>query len=246
MRRWWIILAGSIGVILLGTLALVEGAYRSGLSILAALPVPPSTDGLSEAAKSLAWLDFEGVGPIVVEPTGPLNYVARIVSASSRGRNDPLTTGGLKIAGFCARHVITEQNPDGLRQVEFSLGMASVAIWLSRNRTTDQIIACALNGGYYGHGFTGIEAAASGYFGKPAIDLSYDEAAALIVALRAPSRFDPICSPSKVRSEAAVLIARMVAPTGLDGSRRELISGPTSEFGLDTDERCASEDPPDR
>lgn len=246
MKRWWLILIGSIGLLLIGSFALVEGVYRSGLNTAVALPAPPSTDSLSDAVKSLAWLDFEGDGPIAVEPTGPLRYAMRIVSASRMGRNDRPTTGGLRIASFCARHVMIAQNPEGLRQGDFSLGMASIAIWLSRNWTADQIIACALNGGYYGHGFTGIEAAARGYFDMPAVDLSYDQAAVLIVVLRGPSRFDPICSPSTVRREAAALIARIDPPAGIDGSQRELISGPTLANGPDTDEPCAGEDPPAR
>lgn len=244
MRRWRIVLTGSVGVLLIGSLVAVESVYRSGLNTLTTLPAPPSTVGLSDAVRSLAWLEFEGHGPIAVEPTGPLRYAMRIVSAPSGTLSERPTTGGRQIASFCARHLIMEQNTEGLRQGEFSLGMASIAIWLSRSWTTDQIVACALNRGYYGHGLTGIEAAAGGYFGKPAADLSYDEAAVLIVALRAPSRFDPICNPSEVRREATALMAGMASTDGDDDSQRGPISDPAPGLRPDSDLRCASDDPP--
>jgi len=50
----------------------------------------------------------------------------------------------------------------------------------------------------YGHGLTGPEAAAQGYFGKRARDLSWAEAAFLAVLPRAPSYLDPYAHPERV------------------------------------------------
>ena len=86
-----------------------------------------------------------------------------------------------------------------MRQLEFHLGSAAVAIWLSRNWSTEEIVACVLDAGYYGQGRYGIEAAATGYFGRPAADLAHDEVALLMVAQRAPRRFEPYCDPDALR-----------------------------------------------
>lgn len=205
MRRRWIVLTGSACLLLLASLAAVEGAYRHGLSALDALPDPPTTDGLSETLAQVIWAEFEGPGPIAVQRTGPLRHGIDMMI----GRPGRLATApGLRLASFCARYIVVEYRTVGrLRQGEYHLTTASLSIWLSRNWSTEEIVACALNGGYYGQGRIGIEAAASGYFGRPAADLAHDEVALLMVASRAPSRFERHCDPSAVRDEISELLS---------------------------------------
>jgi penicillin-binding protein 1C len=58
----------------------------------------------------------------------------------------------------------------------------------------------------YGHGLVGPEAAAQGYFGVRARDLSWAQAAFLAVLPRAPSYLDPYRHPERVRLRQAALL----------------------------------------
>lgn len=236
MKIRWKILAGTIAVVLLVGVGAIEGVYRSGLGTLTTLPEPPPTDALSDAVTQLAWLEFEGAGPIVVKPTGPLRYAMGLALDGGRPVNG-LPAAGHRIAAFCARHVIAEQHPDGLRPLEFNLAGASLSIWLSRHWSTGQIIACALKGGFYGHGFIGIEAATRGYFGTRPTDLSHSEAAILLVALRGPY-FDPVCNPDAVLAEANLLLARLAEESFFGQPLRDPDIAPSSDLGLDSSIQC--------
>ncbi len=208
MKRRWIVLAGLFCALLIAPVLAVESLYRHGLSALSALPEPPSADGLSETLVQVTWAEFEGPGPIAVRRTGPLRFATALALGSRpyyRGRNG--VAPGFRLTAYCARSAIHDQGGETHRAGRFHLGVAALSIWLSRNWSTEEIIACTLNGGYYGQGRMGIEAAASGYFGRPAADLAHDEVALLMVALRAPSRFEPHCSPSALRDDIGELLS---------------------------------------
>lgn len=68
-------------------------------------------------------------------------------------------------------------------------------LWLARKiektYSKDQILEFYLNQVYLGSGFYGVEAAALGYFGKSAADVTLDEAALLAGLAKAPAVFSP-------------------------------------------------------
>ena len=244
--RWKIILAGSVAVLLLVATAAIEGVYRSGLGTLTTLPEPPPTDTLSDAVTRLAWLEFEGAAPISVQPTGPLRYAAYLAfnqDQNASGRRE--APAGLHLAAFCARHIVDDQRAEDRRPLAFGFSVASLSVWMSRHWSTEQIIACALNGGYYGHGFIGIEAAARGYLEKPMTDLSHADAAILMVALRG-GFFDPVCNPAVVLVEANELLARLTQHGVIGGRTQELIIGVSPDRWPDAGDQCSGEDGPTR
>ncbi|MGL4344322.1 MAG: transglycosylase domain-containing protein, partial [Cellulosilyticaceae bacterium] len=60
---------------------------------------------------------------------------------------------------------------------------------LETQLTKDEILELYVNVIYYGDGYTGIQAAVEGYFGKSPEDLSYEEATMLAGLPQAPSRY---------------------------------------------------------
>lgn len=187
--------------------AAVEGLYRNGLAALNGLPEPPSTDLLSETLVQVTWMEFEGLGPIAVQRMNSLRFAADLVFdpvVDAQGR--PTAAPGMRLTSFCARGIIQDRAIGPIGSTAFNLGVASLSIWLSRNWSTEEITACALNGGYYGQGHMGIETAAAGYFGMPAADLTHDEVALLMVALRAPLKFEPHCDPSALGYDVGRLL----------------------------------------
>lgn len=64
-----------------------------------------------------------------------------------------------------------------------------MAIAIERRFTKAQILEAYLNRVYYGDGYYGVEAAARGYFGKSAADLTVVEAATLAGVIKSPSAY---------------------------------------------------------
>ncbi|HEY5791892.1 MAG TPA: transglycosylase domain-containing protein, partial [Chthoniobacterales bacterium] len=66
-----------------------------------------------------------------------------------------------------------------------------LAMRIEKAYSKNQIMEMYLNRVYFGSGFYGAEAAARGYFGKPAKDVNLGEAAMLAGLLRSPQAFSP-------------------------------------------------------
>ena len=69
---------------------------------------------------------------------------------------------------------------------------AYLAIRIEREFTKAEIMELYLNRIYFGGGFYGINAAAQGYFGKPAMDLNIAESATLCGLIKSPNRLSPL------------------------------------------------------
>lgn len=235
MKRRWLVLAGVIGLLLIAPVLMAEGLYRHGLGMLDGLPSPPPADGLSEALVQVTWAEFEGPGPIAVQRTGPLRHAINMV-ISRPGRL--ATAPGLRLASFCARDIVLDRTVGQRGMGAYHLTNASLSIWLSRNWSTEEIIACTLNGGYYGQDRMGIEAAASGYFGRPAADLVHDEVALLMVASRAPSRFERHCDPSALRDDIGELLSLLQLEAASDDRNQMITRRLSDEVWFNGPIRC--------
>jgi 1A family penicillin-binding protein len=85
-----------------------------------------------------------------------------------------------------------------------------LAAQIENTFTKDEILALYLNKVYFGDGLYGIEAAARGYFAKPAKDLSIAEAALLVGLIKAPSRWAPTIDPERAIARRNVVLDTMV------------------------------------
>ena len=86
---------------------------------------------------------------------------------------------------------------------------AMLAVWIEHLYTKDQILTGYLNRVYFGEGAYGIDAAARTYFGKPATELTLQEAAVLAGSLKAPSHYNPDASGNASLGRARVVLQRM-------------------------------------
>jgi penicillin-binding protein 1A len=89
-----------------------------------------------------------------------------------------------------------------------------LAIWLEARLTKEQILTLYLNRVYLGAGAYGVEAASQRYFGKPAKEVSLQEAALMAGLLRAPSRYAPTGDLALARERAATVL-RLMADQGV-------------------------------
>ncbi len=86
---------------------------------------------------------------------------------------------------------------------------AMLSLWLEQNYSKDDILELYLNRVFFGHGATGIEAAAQTYFGKSARNLSLGEAALLAGTVQRPSRVNPRSNPEAANARAKLVLQSM-------------------------------------
>ena len=91
-----------------------------------------------------------------------------------------------------------------------------VAAYLENLYSKQEILEMYLNKVYFGDGLHGVEAAARGYFGKPATDLTVDEAALLAGLIQSPSSYAPTVNMDRAVARRAVVLQTMVSSGAID------------------------------
>ncbi|MGE0593442.1 MAG: PBP1A family penicillin-binding protein [Vicinamibacterales bacterium] len=117
------------------------------------------------------------------------------------------------------------------RSLERKIREAIVAIQLEKRYTKREIFtfyANQINLGAPGYGAYGVEAASRLYFGKPARDLSLDEAATIAAVVQTPSRLSPFVNPDSNRARRNNYVLPRMAAEGFitEEEAREAASRP--------------------
>jgi penicillin-binding protein 1A len=85
----------------------------------------------------------------------------------------------------------------------------------------EEILALYLNKVYFGDGLYGVEAAARGYFGKPAADLTVDEAALLAGLIQSPSSYAPTGNMDRAVARRNVVLTAMASSGAINAEEAE-------------------------
>ena len=100
--------------------------------------------------------------------------------------DDSSTQGGSTITQQYIKNAILQ---DSSRTLDRKIKEVILAIEVERTFEKDEILSAYLNTISFGSIYSGVEAAAQGYLGKSAADLTLEEAALLVAALPAPTTF---------------------------------------------------------
>jgi 1A family penicillin-binding protein len=146
------------------------------------------------AIEDRRFFDHEGVDPIRI--AGSAIAVLRAGEA---------VQGGSTITQQLARQSVGREKTL-TRKLKELLFAAQLEHHLSKN----EILELYLNKVYFGDGLYGVEAAARGYFGKKASELSVPEAALLAGLLKAPSSYAPTVSAEKAEARQGVVLKAML------------------------------------
>jgi penicillin-binding protein 2 len=114
--------------------------------------------------------------------------------------------GGSSIEQQLAKHLIG----DFSRTMDRKFLEAFVAIRLEQHLTKDQIMNYYLNRIYFGKGYFGVGAAARGYFGKEASNLTVPECALLAGIIRAPTSSSPRVDLEKAKLRRNATLRQML------------------------------------
>jgi len=114
--------------------------------------------------------------------------------------------GGSTITQQLARQNFLDRKKTLARKIK----EAALAIRIERMYSKDEILELYLNKVYFGDGLHGAEAAARGYFGKSAKDLSLSEAALLAGLVNSPSNNAPTVSLSRAVARRNLVLQAML------------------------------------
>ncbi len=96
-----------------------------------------------------------------------------------------------------------------------------VAAYLENLYSKQEILEMYLNKAYFGDGLHGVEAAARGYFGKPASDLQVEEAALIAGLIQSPSSYAPTVNLDRAIARRNVVLQTMVGSGAIDAATAE-------------------------
>ena len=115
--------------------------------------------------------------------------------------------GGSTITQQLARNLYLSPSKNPLRKAKEAL----IAWRLEKVLGKKRILEIYLNVAEWGPGIFGCEAAARHYYGKPASELTYEEAAALAAVLPSPRKWSPVARTRRVERRVQRLLARLRA-----------------------------------
>jgi len=135
---------GLLLLLLLGS-GLPLGAYWLGLENAIGRPVPPSSLRFSTTSAAVVWNQRKEVFPITLRPITPWHFYDLLwCSRNDDTLEDFLTCNrkypGLRASAYVAKaHLIGKMKQNGV--VWRYLSRTSLAIWMSRNWSSEQLVA---------------------------------------------------------------------------------------------------------
>ncbi|MBM3819071.1 MAG: PBP1A family penicillin-binding protein [Acidimicrobiia bacterium] len=139
--------------------------------------------------------------------------VSRILVTAIRDVVYGQRAGASTITQQLARDLFLRQYMQGGGRYEFSLERkireAIVAMQIERRYTKREILTFYANQINLAHGAYGVEAGAQQFFGKPAKDLTVEEAALIAGIIQAPARLSPFVDMARAKNRRNFVLQRM-------------------------------------
>jgi hypothetical protein len=193
-----LLIAGIVGFVLS-----LPAIYLFGLWLAPPRPVAEAAAAPGLLREAL-WARAEGGRATELTAVNPINFIHHRVCRALAARHDVAATRAERRAE-CLKQLPAIQGVDylsGLHIREHSVAPGfregitqfATAVWLTRSWTKDSLLDTMAARGEFGYGWRGVEAAARGYFGRSAAQLTLPQTA-LIASRIGDSRTDPWCEP---------------------------------------------------
>lgn len=159
--------------------------------------IPPVMKNAILAVEDARFYDHVGIDPI------------RIVGAVWKNLTSKKVEGGSTLTQQLAKNLFLTREQTYTRKVNEWV----LALQIERYYTKNQIMELYANHIFVGANAYGVEAGAETYFGKPAKDLSIEEAALLAAIPKAPGEYSPTANMPKAK-ERRDLVLQLMANNG--------------------------------
>ena len=155
--------------------------------------IPPVMKNAILAIEDARFYDHIGIDPI------------RIVGAAWKNITTNKKEGGSTLTQQLAKNLFLSQE----RTLKRKMNEWALALQIERYYTKQQIMELYANHIFLGANSFGVEAGSRTYFGKPAKDLTLEEAALLAGIPKAPSDFSPTTNPEKAKERRDLVLDQM-------------------------------------
>jgi hypothetical protein len=208
----------ALGLVALG--ALVPIVFLTVLLTLGAavapdLPAPPDTP-LPPLIRDALWARAEGGRAANLRPIGPMTVAqmaACVLTAPGDNDNQRIAAcrhimPALPAVEYLSNVLLRDH---GVNRNSFRGGAGAMVttVRLTRSWTRDDLLNTLAARAEFGFGWRGIEAAARGFFGRPAAALTLPQAALIASRVGDPNRTDPWCQPDAAANMRNRVLTRM-------------------------------------
>jgi penicillin-binding protein 1A len=234
--RWLLIRLAIAG--LAGAALFPFALYYVGLAVAPPPPVPTQTPVPPLIADAL-WARADGGRNTALTPMTHLTMAQFAACIAIEDFKDT-TPGDARRVAACQRYMPALLGVEYLAGLHMrdanlkpsfreGLGRLSTTIWLTHSWKKDEFLGTLAERGEVGAGFRGVEAAAQGYFGRAAAQLTLPQAA-LIGAFMGDRRVDPWCDPESAAGMRRRVLERMRDNLAIDDAAFQAAN--VTELGL--------------
>jgi len=132
-------------------------------------------------------------------------------------RNDGVRRDQLQLLGQASR-ILNARQPAHSSTIRYQAAGVAGMVMISREWSFDEAVDTVIGESWYGRGAKGIEAASLAYFDAPLSSLHPEETLALLVLLRGPSYYDPVCRRERFEDRYSAMAERLHMDMGRAGA----------------------------
>ena len=214
-----LVIAGATGAVLVP-----PAIYVTGLAVAPPRPVPVEAVAPPLVAEAI-WARAGGGQAAALTPISPVSMAKFLACVAYEDFKDT-TPGDNRRVVACRGYMPALQGVEylsGLHMRDASLrpsfreglGRFSTTVWLTRSWTKSEFLNTLASRADFGHGWRGTDAAARGYFGREAAQLSLAQSA-LLAAVIGEHWQDPWCGPGGSAEMRHRILERMRENLAID------------------------------
>ena len=214
--------------------------------VTSGLPGREAISGLGDMAQSTTLFDAQDKPAFTIfkeqrielplEKMSPL-FIKAVISVEDQRFYDHGGVDAIRVAAAVVRNLEAGRRAEGGSTITQQLARQSfltrdktyrrkmkeviLATYIEKEYDKDDILEMYLNKVYFGDGLYGVEAAARGYLGKSAADLTLDEAALLAGLIQSPSAYAPTGNLDRALARRSVVLQTMVSSGAIDAKTAE-------------------------
>ena len=241
-----LLLSTMVAILAISAIFTASVAAWMSYDLTAGLPKRDAINGLGDMAQSTTVFDARDRHAFTIfkeqrielplEKMSP-NFLKAVISVEDQRFYQHSGVDAIRTVGAVVRNLEAGRRAEGGSTITQQLARLSfltrgktyrrklkeivLASYIESEYSKNDILQMYLNKAYFGDGLYGVEAAARGYFGKSASDLTVDEAALLAGLIQSPSAYAPTGNLDRAVARRAVVLQTMVNSGAIDAPTAE-------------------------
>jgi penicillin-binding protein 1A len=240
------LLSALVAILAISAIFTLAAAAWLSYEVTAGLPKRDAITGLGDMAQSTTIFDAKDQPAFTIfkeqrielplERMSP-NLIKAVISVEDQRFYQHGGVDAIRTAGAVLKNLETGRRSEGGSTITQQLARQSfltrdktyrrkikeivLASYIEGKYSKNEILQMYLNKVYFGDGLYGVEAAARGYLGKSASDLSVDEAALLAGLIQSPSAYAPTGNLERALARRATVLQTMITYGAIDAATAE-------------------------